>query len=291
MSAARLWQNAWIVIPLLVPAAIVVGMIQGAPAAILVLIAAALIAVIALFWSSVRTFMGETPLSGADAYALAAPRAEEEQKQAVLRALKDLEFERSVGKISDEDYAQLVTQYRAEAKRLLRVLEDDARPGRARVESLVRERLVAEGLEPPPPRSEEAPAALEQKKKGKKKKAKAAVTPPPRAVEITPVEEPEKAKVNVESTWRSAAGMKTLQSGVGVKTLQSAAYEAPAKTCAECEVKNDPDANFCKKCGSKNFKNIGSAAPLEEGAPAAKEDADAPSDTAEDASPPEGLER
>src|SRR5690606_17644433 len=84
----RVTANAWVLLVLMVPAAFVVGFIQGAPAAMLVLIAAALITVIALFWSSVRTLLGEAPLSGADAYAIAAPRAEEEQKQAVLRALK-----------------------------------------------------------------------------------------------------------------------------------------------------------------------------------------------------------
>src|SRR5687767_13420751 len=83
------------------------AVVLGPPAAILVLAGGALIAVIATFWASVRTLFGETPLAGADAYALGAPRAEEEQKRAVLRALKDLEFERSVGKISEEDYEVL----------------------------------------------------------------------------------------------------------------------------------------------------------------------------------------
>src|SRR5262245_33286758 len=101
----------------------IMGTVMGAPAAILVLAGGALVAVIAVFWASVRTLVGETPLSGADAYALGAPRAEEEQKRAVLRALKDLEFERSVGKISEEDYQTLVAKYRAEAKRLLRLLD------------------------------------------------------------------------------------------------------------------------------------------------------------------------
>src|SRR5689334_5365947 len=94
----------------------------GPAPAILVLAGGALIGVIVVFWSSVRTLVGETPLAGADAYAMGAPRAEEEQKRAVLRALKDVEFERSVGKLSEEDYQALVAKYRAEAKRLLRIL-------------------------------------------------------------------------------------------------------------------------------------------------------------------------
>src|SRR4051812_24159787 len=71
--------------------AIVGGVLQGPPAVILVLAAGALVSVIVIFWASIRTLAGETALSGADAYAFGTPRAEEEQKRAVLRALKDLE--------------------------------------------------------------------------------------------------------------------------------------------------------------------------------------------------------
>jgi hypothetical protein len=147
--------------------AIVAGVLQGPAAVILVLAAGALVSVIAVFWASIRTLVGETPLSGADAYALGAPRAEEEQKRAVLRALKDLEFERSVGKISDEDYEALVAKYRAEAKRLLRLIEENAQPGREKVEALVTDRLIREGLhdgggQAPAP---EAPADRKTRKK------------------------------------------------------------------------------------------------------------------------------
>jgi hypothetical protein len=126
--------------------AILVGFIQGPASAILVLAGGALLGVIAVFWASVRTLLGETPLSGADAYAIAAPRSEEEQKRAILRALKDLEFERSVGKISEEDYQELTARYRGEAKRLLRLLDEEAAPRRERVEAIVAKRLRREGL-------------------------------------------------------------------------------------------------------------------------------------------------
>jgi hypothetical protein len=114
---------------------------MGVPYAVLVLAAAAVVAVIALFWSSLRTLLGETPLASADAFAIGAPRAEEEQKRAVLRTLKDLEFERSVGKISEEDYRALVAQYRAEAKRLLRQIDERATENRRRAEEEVEERI------------------------------------------------------------------------------------------------------------------------------------------------------
>ena len=283
--AERAGEQGWLLMLLFLPATAIVALIQGAAAAFLVLIAAALIAVIALFWSSVRTLLGETPLSGADAYALAAPRAEEEQKQAVLRALKDLEFERSVGKISDEDYAVLVAKYRAEAKRLLRVLEDDARPRRQRVEGLVHARLVEAGLETMPATarsvaSEEPATDTKPKKKKRKATGRASDDPLPRTVEIEPENAAEvddgstapRPKAGVDATWKSVVTM---------KTKESPAYAPPTKKCAECHTRNDPDAVFCKKCGSKVFEGDAKAAtpPDEAAEPApdadAKDDADA----------------
>jgi uncharacterized membrane-anchored protein YhcB (DUF1043 family) len=127
---------------------------------VLVLAGVALVAVIALFWQSLRTLLGETPLSGADAYALGAPRTEEEQKRAVLRALKDLEFERAVGKISDDDYKQLVVHYRKEAKRLLRVIDEQNAPQRAKAAAVAAERLAKLGLAVEAPKAD-APTKAE----------------------------------------------------------------------------------------------------------------------------------
>lgn len=133
------------------PIAVVLGAIaaaglQGIGMAILVLAGGALVATIAIFWGSVRTLIGEAPLAAADAYAMSAPRAEEEQKRAVLRALKDLEYERSVGKISEEDFRELTQRYRSRAKDLLRQLDRDRGPQRRAAEVLVARRLRREGL-------------------------------------------------------------------------------------------------------------------------------------------------
>ena len=140
------------------------GVEFGPPGVVLLMVGAALVAVIAAFWSSLRTLLGESRLSSADAFALGAPRAEEEQKRAVLRALKDLEFERSVGKISDDDYAVLVARYRDEAKRLLRQIDQASLDQRAKAEAVVQRRLERAGLSPsvdvplPAPAATEAPS-------------------------------------------------------------------------------------------------------------------------------------
>jgi ribosomal protein L40E len=197
--------------------AIVGGFLQGAAAVMLVLAAGALVAVIAIFWSSIRTLVGETALSGADAYALGAPRAEEEQKRAVLRALKDLEFERSVGKISEEDYQVLVGKYRAEGKRLIRMLDEDAQPRRQKVEALVIERLVREGIAQPRAEDEDPAPSPKRGQRGKAKAKNAAPPAPARPV----------------------------------------AQEPPAApVCPSCGTRNDVDAVFCKKCGTRQVGDV-----------------------------------
>src|SRR3954447_10001806 len=126
--------------------ALVVGVTFGVELSLLVVAAGALAGVIALLWSSVQSLTGESPLTLEEAMTLGAPSVEEEQKRAVLRALKDLEFERGVGKISEDDYQSLVTKYRTEAKRLLRALDEQQAPRREQIEALVAKRLVREGL-------------------------------------------------------------------------------------------------------------------------------------------------
>ncbi|KYF61225.1 zinc ribbon domain-containing protein [Sorangium cellulosum] len=216
----------------------VAGLVAGPPAAILVLAGGALVAVIAIFWASLRVLLGETPLSGADAYAIGAPRTEEEQKQAVLRALKDLEFERSVGKISEEDYAELVAKYRAEAKRLLRLLDADAQPRREHVAALVARHLRRAGLQD----DDGAPEAPEQDEDAAASETDAAAEPRPakrKRVKATRPEQQERDQETALDAERDDA----------VATDDRGATRTTA--CAACGTLNDEDAVFCKKCGTR----------------------------------------
>lgn len=129
-----------------VAAAVVVGISAGLELSILVLSAGVLILVIGLFWLSVRNLAGETPLTLDEALGLGAPSTEEEQKRAVLRALKDLEFERSVGKIGEQDYLEFSARYRAEAKRLIASIDESLDPVKKLAEKLAAERFAAAGL-------------------------------------------------------------------------------------------------------------------------------------------------
>jgi hypothetical protein len=129
--------------------------LQGAGLAILVLGGAGLLTAIGTLWTSVRALVGELPMDVEDAYALAAPAGADDQKRALLRALEDLDYEKRVGKISEQDFGELGARYRAEAKQLLGVDEAARDEERRAVERLVADRLAGLGLEALPDRTQE----------------------------------------------------------------------------------------------------------------------------------------
>ncbi len=104
-----------------------------------------------MLWASVRTLSGDAPLP-ADLELLAAQHRDVdalgEQKRRVLRALKDLEGERALGKIDEADYEAIAMQYRDEAKALMRQMDADVAPALAEAEKVAREYLAAQGLGP-----------------------------------------------------------------------------------------------------------------------------------------------
>jgi len=71
----------------------------------------------------------------------------ERDKQLVLRALKELEFDRAMGKISAEDFEQMRDRLRARALRLIRQL-DEAQSWRAQIERDLEALLQARATTP-----------------------------------------------------------------------------------------------------------------------------------------------
>jgi hypothetical protein len=103
----------------------VLGGLFGLPFFLLVLAGGALSLVILLMWASLQQMENDESMGFEQALSYAAPSAEEEQKRALLRTLKDLEYELSVGKISREDYDLVSKEVRERAKRVI-ALSDDA---------------------------------------------------------------------------------------------------------------------------------------------------------------------
>lgn len=190
---------------LTVLASIAMGLVYSIGPAILVLAAGAILSVIAFLWASLRTLSGDAPLDEGLVAVNVAARASSsespaERKRRVLRALKDLEHEHAIGKLDDADYAQISARYREEAKEILREMDVEIEPLRAKAEDLARAHLKKKGL-------------LRDEKS---------------ALETPPAEEEEEEEAEA-----------------------AAPPEKPARVaCPKCETSNEPDAAFCKKCGT-----------------------------------------
>ena len=197
------------------------------PTALLVFAALVLMLALVAFWQSVRALFGQ----GVDeiSAAIGGDRAGlVDEKNALLRALKDIEFERAVGKISDADWKRLDASYRARAKDVLAELDKDLGPWREKAEKLVRERLGKSAHTTDPDTRPNAKALRKAKAKSEEPVAEAAAA------------EPVAKAAEAESVAKAAEA----------ESVAKAAEAAPAAkvTCPGCSALNDSDAVFCKKC-------------------------------------------
>lgn len=108
----------------------------GLPGVFLLAAAYVLCLLLALLWVSIQQLDERSNMSVEDALHLAQPTAAEEQKRAILRSLKDLEYELSVGKISREDFTTLSAQYRERAKELISAADESLAEWRREAEQL-----------------------------------------------------------------------------------------------------------------------------------------------------------
>ena len=124
----------------------------------------------------------------------------EREKTLVLRSIKELEFDRAMGKLSERDFAEMSGRLRGRAGRLLRQL--DAGTGyREQIEKEIA-RLVGDATSP----------ATHAVARG----------------------------VSVRPDLPGKAGMVRPVDAVDV-----------SKACPSCGTNNDPDARFCKNCGTR----------------------------------------
>jgi ribosomal protein L40E len=201
-------------------AAAIVGTLTSIGPAILVLAGGALFATIGFFWASMRTLGGDAPLAeGFDRMTRRRVEASDsaaERKRAALRALKDLEFEHSIGKIDDDDYAEIAARYREQAKGILREMDERIQPLRDRAEQVARAYLAKRGF----------PSEAEGREARKKKESAPHGGVRMGCARCSASNEP-------DAVFCKGCGAQLAPQG-----------------CPKCSSVNEGDAVFCKKCGS-----------------------------------------
>lgn len=187
-----------------------------------------------------------------DVQAIGRRRKEMEREYLVVkRALKELELDRAMGKVSEIDYQEIRGRYRERAVRLMRQL-DQKQSYRAQIEADLQARRAAQAEPAAPPRAAvvtvSAPQVVTEAKTAEAAVSKAVAEP---AAVVEPAVSPKAAE--------PAVSPKTEEPAVSPKA--EPAVEAPReaksgdrprrrrKACPRCAVKNDLDAAFCKKCG------------------------------------------
>jgi hypothetical protein len=193
-----------------------VGAALGVELAVLTLAGGVLVIVVFVLWNSVLNLTGESTLTLEEAVSMAAPTAEEEQKRAVLRTLKDLEYELSVGKISEQDYKELSHKYRERAKELIRAADEGMASGRDKAEQLLERRLKANA---------------KKKNKGERQGASK------KEAGTRRVEKPR------------ADGASESEDPLDESAIAPKSDDDTRQGCPECDTENEADAKFCKKCG------------------------------------------
>lgn len=103
------------------------------------------LALVAL-WQSLRSAFGGGASALGDVEAGLPERAALlEEKKTLLRAIRDIAFEREVGKIGDEDFTRLDQAYRRRAKRVLELLDQDLGDYLARADRIVEDAMRGRG--------------------------------------------------------------------------------------------------------------------------------------------------
>lgn len=135
----------------------------------------------------------------------------EREKALVLRSIKELEFDRAMGKIAQADFDEMSTRLRSRAIGLMRQLEDGEG-----YRQLIERELQARLKQP-------AGAAVAQGR-----------------------EDADRARAESEPALPGAA-----EATAPVDATAAPHGGLDAVTCAACGVANDLDARFCKGCGAR----------------------------------------
>ena len=110
----------------LIGATIAVFLARGESPAAVIMISLTIFAAAGVGIAALRTFLPLTQKSSTEAARMLGGRtrvALEREKTLVLRSIKELEFDRAMGKVSEKDFAEMSGRLRSRATRLMRQLD------------------------------------------------------------------------------------------------------------------------------------------------------------------------
>jgi ribosomal protein L40E len=160
----------------------------------------------------------------------------EREKSLVLRSIKELEFDRAMGKLSPKDFEEMGSRLRARAMMLMKQLDAGGSGYGPLIERELSARLATRSVVRLKPETTGAqPVRLKPD------------TTETSAVRLKP-ETTETSAVPLKPPFDRARGGPELVEGPD--TAETA--ESRTKNgCAACGTANDPDASFCKRCGTR----------------------------------------
>jgi len=203
----------------LVGATITVFLSRGQAPSAIILLSLTIFAAAAVGFAALRTFLPLMTGTGTETTQVIGGRTRTaiwREKTLVLRSIKELEFDRDMGKVSEKDFAEMSARLRARATRLLRQL--DAGVGyRAEIEREIEKRL---GSGP----AHVAGATPLDDARGALSESRRAEQDPAYTVPASTEQDP-----------AYVTGSKEQDPVYTVKCL--------------CGTRNDADARFCKACG------------------------------------------
>lgn len=118
--------------------AVPLGIVRGVPAVVLWVAFALLAGAVVLFWDALRTALDPTaPGDELDEDDEGVPADLDARKRAALQALKDIEFERSIGRLSEDDFKGLEQKYRDEARAAMKAIDAGLGPWLSKADAML----------------------------------------------------------------------------------------------------------------------------------------------------------
>ncbi len=111
------------------------------------------------FYRTLSPLVGDVVASASEPLSERERAVVEREKLLVLRALKDLEFDRAMGKVSASDFDEMAARLRSRALSLMKQLDEDGTGYRTIIERELHARMAARTMAPPRPESSSRPAS------------------------------------------------------------------------------------------------------------------------------------